>query len=101
MICETVVRRTFLEFSDLQAGLQTLRVKGVAMGREDFHGSVCAVNFSDFAVEIVRTGPALLLGGAERDRAGCLLVLDGAAGAKWDGRKLDSEDFAWLRPDSA
>jgi len=101
MMCETVVRRTFSEFSDLQAGLQTLRVKGVPMGREEFRGSVCAMNFRDLALEIVRTGPALLLGGAEWDRTGYLLVLDGAAGAKWDGRSVDSRDFAWLRPDSA
>jgi AraC family transcriptional regulator, ethanolamine operon transcriptional activator len=100
-MCETVVRRSFSEFSELQAGLQTLCIKGVSMEREEFHGSVCAINYCDLSVEIVRTGPALLLSGAERGRAGYLLLLDGARGAKWDGRSVDGRDVARLRGDSA
>src|SRR3954453_8675953 len=101
MICETFVRRAFSEFSELQAGLETLRVKGFPIGPEEFNGSISAMDFCGVGVEIVRTGPALFLGGAERDRAGWLFVLEGARGAKWDGRSVDTRDIAWLHPDTA
>ena len=84
---EMFIRRSFSEFADLQAGLQTLRVNGVATEPEAFCGSISGMHFPDVAVEIVRTGPALLFGGSEQARAGYLLVLDGTEGAKLDGRE--------------
>src|SRR4051794_1710983 len=98
---EMFVRRSFSEFAELQAGLQTLRVDGVATEPEAFCGSIAAVHFPEFSVEIVRTGPALLFGGAERDRAGYLLLLDDTEGAKLDGCHVDKRDVACLRPDTA
>ena len=99
-MCEMLVRRSFEELSDLQANLRTLRVKGVPLGAEEFRGSAFSMTFPDFAVEIVRTSPALLFGAAEQYRAGYLLLQKGSAGAKWDGRSVHERDVACLQPGS-
>jgi methylphosphotriester-DNA--protein-cysteine methyltransferase len=84
------------EPSELDGGLRTLHVKGIALQPSAFEGSVALVEFGDIAVEVVRTSPALLIEDVEDGRVGCLLMLEGAGRAKWDGRSVDPCDVAAL-----
>ncbi|HYZ62701.1 MAG TPA: helix-turn-helix domain-containing protein [Acetobacteraceae bacterium] len=68
----------------------------MALEPSRFDGSVSRVEFGDVAVEIVHTSPALLIQRANSGRAGCLLMLEGADRAKWDGRSIDRCDVAAL-----
>jgi AraC-like DNA-binding protein len=73
-------------------------VHGVALFPHTFEASVASLDFGDFAVEIIRTSPALLIEASESGRAGCLLMLDGVKRAKWDGCAVDRFDVASLEP---
>ena len=84
------------EPSQFGSELRTLNISGVALEPSHFDGSVSCVEFGDVAVEIVRTSPALLMQRAISGRAGCLLMLDGADRAKWDGRSVDRCEVAAL-----
>lgn len=84
------------EPSALEDRLRTLQMSGVALQPGHFEGSAVHVEFGDVAVEIVRTSPALLIQRVRPGRAGCLLVLEGADQAKWDGRSVDPCDVAAL-----
>ena len=88
----------FSEFSELQASLKTLQLKGVALEAGRFSGSVFMLDLGDFALEVVRTSPALVIEATSSGRSGCLLLLEGASAARWDGRPVDPCDIASLQP---
>jgi AraC-like DNA-binding protein len=84
------------EPSQFGSRLSTIRMNGVALHPSQFEGGVALAEFGDIVVEVVRTSPALLIQQVEPGRTGCLLMLEGAEGAKWDGRSVDRYDVAAL-----
>ena len=90
--------RSFSELSELQASLKTLQLKGVALEAGRFSGSVSTLDLGDVVLEVVRTSPALLIEAASFGRSGCLLLLEGASAARWDGKSVDPCDIASLHP---
>jgi AraC-like DNA-binding protein len=93
---QDVASHAISEPSQFGSKLRTLNISGVALEPSHFDGSVSCVEFGDVAVEIVRTSPALLMQRAISGRAGCLLMLEGADRAKWDGRSVDRCEVAAL-----
>ena len=98
MTGQAVSSYAFSEPSELPRRLRTMQVQGIALSPHAFEASVASLDFGDFAVEIIRASPALLIEASESGRAGCLLMLDGVKRAKWDGRAVDGFDVASLEP---
>lgn len=100
MRLQDVASCPIVEPSQLGSNLHTLNIVGVALDPSRFAGYVSHVDLGDVAVEIVRSSPALLIERVESGRAGCLLMLEGAERAKWDGRSIDRCDVAALMPET-
>ena len=98
MLQEATLNDPFNEVADLQSKLRTIDVKAVSLDAGCFVGEVSNFALGDIKVEIVHTGPVLFIGAAREGRAGCLLLLEGAQGAHWDGRPVDPYDIALLEP---
>src|SRR5918997_897126 len=90
----------FCEVEDFVSALRTLEANAVALAADRFGASIATVRLDDIAVEVVRTRPVLLMAAAAEGRTGCLVTLDGAPGARWNGRPVESGDVAVLAPGS-
>jgi AraC family transcriptional regulator, ethanolamine operon transcriptional activator len=90
-------RCTFSEPSELTLGLRGLEAAALPMSCAPFGGFVSAVSLGDITVEIVRGTPLLLFETVPEGRLGFKLILDGAAGASWDGRPVGGSDVALFR----
>jgi AraC family transcriptional regulator, ethanolamine operon transcriptional activator len=95
---QQTIGRGVSELSELQAGVKTLQIKGIALKAGQFSGSVSMVDLGDVALEVVRTSPALLIASAASGRSGRLLLLEGTRAARWDGKPVDPCDIATLQP---
>jgi AraC family ethanolamine operon transcriptional activator len=87
-------RCTFSEPSELTLGLRGLEAAAFPMSCAPFGGVLSAVSLGDITVEIVRGTPLLLFETVPEGRLGFKLILDGAAGASWDGRPVGGSDVA-------
>ncbi len=91
----------FAEAGEFVSALRTLQAAVVMRSAERFGGSVASICLDDLDLEVVRTPPLLLMATTAEDRAGCLVMLEGAQGARWNGAAIRCEDVAMLGPGSA
>src|SRR5829696_7514960 len=86
------------EVADFQSRIRNFEATAVALDAECFAASVSTIALGDVSVEIMHAQPALLIGAAAARRPGCLIALDGACDACWNGEPVGPHDVAVLAP---
>jgi len=86
------------EIMEFQSKVRSFEATAVALDAGRFAASVSTIALDDVAVEILRAPPLLLIGMVAEQRPGCLVVLEGARAARWDGEALGARDVALLSP---
>jgi AraC family transcriptional regulator, ethanolamine operon transcriptional activator len=93
-MAQAFLRCSFSEPSELALGLHSLEAAALPMFCAPFSGFLSVVSLDDITVEIVRGTPLLLFETVPARRLGFKLMLDGSAGASWDGRPVGGSEVA-------
>src|SRR3954468_24096305 len=85
-------RCSFSEPSELTLGLHGLEAAAIPVSCSPFNGFLSTISLGDITIEIVRGAPFLLFETVPDGRLGFKLILDGSAGASWDGSPVGGSD---------
>jgi AraC family transcriptional regulator, ethanolamine operon transcriptional activator len=84
----------FTEAGDIAAHLRCLSAEAVPLCRGRYAGTLATIDLGGLRVEILRSRPMLMIGAPTAGWAGLVLMLEGAAAARWSGAAIEAGDVA-------